>query len=267
MAGITATSASSTNTANKSGSATDAINDLDLSTFLTLMIKELQNQDPLNPMENKDMLAQLSQIREVGATDKLTQTLESVLLGQNISSATNLIGAEVSAISDDGEKVDGIVDRVSIDKGTPKLHVENAVAVEPSSADGEMEAGTYAYRVVWEDGKGNLIGLDFSGNKAITTTGSEEVDQAVLLRNLPTTSTSKQVYRTDSSGTGAYQLVGTIVDGKQGTFVDKLADAERSGTRLTREFSRSAISARSYEVSLNNVSAVRPPMIVSNNDE
>src|SRR5687767_660853 len=80
---------------------TDAINDLELGTFLELMIAELQNQDPLNPLDNKDMLAQISQIREVGATDKLTKTLESVLLGQNIASATNLIGADISALSDD----------------------------------------------------------------------------------------------------------------------------------------------------------------------
>src|SRR5262245_59359970 len=152
MATITPT-ASSSNSSKSSPSSTDAINDLDLSTFLTLMIKELQNQDPLNPLDNKDMLAQISQIREIGATDKLTSTLDSVLLGQNISSATNLIGAQIAAISDDGEKVNGIVDRISIDKGAPKLHVENAIDLSPSSADGEVEAGTYSYRVVWEDDK------------------------------------------------------------------------------------------------------------------
>src|SRR5918995_4863513 len=99
----------------------DAINDIDLGTFLKLMITELQNQDPLNPLDNKDMLAQISQIREVGATDKLTKTLESVLLGQNIASATNLIGADITALSDDFEPVEGVVNHVSIDKGVPKL--------------------------------------------------------------------------------------------------------------------------------------------------
>ena len=105
-------------------SSSDAINDLDLDMFLKLMITELQNQDPLNPLDNKDMLAQISQIREVGATDKLTQTLDSVLLGQNIASATNLIGADITALSDDNQNVEGVVSRVSIDKGMPKLHVE-----------------------------------------------------------------------------------------------------------------------------------------------
>src|SRR3989304_7873385 len=85
--------------------AHNTLNDLKLDTFLKLMITELQNQDPLNPMENDKMLAQISEMRQIGATDKLTSTLDSVLLGQNIASATNLIGAEVDAISDDNQKV------------------------------------------------------------------------------------------------------------------------------------------------------------------
>jgi hypothetical protein len=242
-------------------STTDAINDIDLGTFLTLMIKELQNQDPLNPLDNKDMLAQISQIREVGATDKLTATLNSVLLGQNISSATNLIGAQISALSDDGERVNGVVDRISIDKGEPKLHVENPAGVIPSNAEGNVEAGIYSYRVVWDDGKGNLIGLDF--DKTIRTTGTEGLDQSILLHNLPVTSGQKQIYRTDGTGSGSYQLVGVIA-GKQGSFTDKLADDERNETRLTREFSRSVIAARSYDVSLNNVAEIQPPLTSSN---
>jgi hypothetical protein len=224
--------------------------------FLTLMIKELQNQDPLNPLENKDMLAQISQIRGIGASDKLTQTLDSVLLGQNIASATNLIGAQVTAISDDGERITGLVDSVSIDKGSPKLKVENPTGVVPSSADdGNIERGLYSYRVVWEDG-GKLWGMDFE--KTIQTTGDEGIDTAIQISNLPTTTSQKQIYRTDKTGEGAYQLVGTI-DGKKASFVDKLADDERSATRLTRSFLPSSISARTYDVSLNNVGEVHPP--------
>src|SRR4051812_28032631 len=124
-------------------SAADAINDIDLSSFLKLMITELQQQDPLNPLDNKDMLNQIAQIRSIGASDKLTSTLDSVLLGQNISSATSLIGADISALSDDGQPIEGVVNRVSIDKGLPKLHVQNNPAIGPASDDGNIEAGTH----------------------------------------------------------------------------------------------------------------------------
>ena len=238
----------------------DAINDLDLNTFLQLMIAELQNQDPLNPLDNKDMLAQISQIREVGATDKLTQTLESVLLGQNIASATNLIGAEVTALSDDLVSIEGRVKQVSIDKGEPKLHVDLNAQLEASSFDGDLEKGSYGYRVVWDDGAGNLFGLDFSDEQAITTTGKQGTDRSVQLSNLPQTRGPKYIYRTDASGEGDYRLVGIIHDGKQATFVDGLSNQERAqGTMLTQGFQQSLAKFRSYVVSLKNVSFIRPP--------
>jgi len=253
---------------NRSLQTSDAINDLDLGTFLELMIAELQNQDPLNPLDNKDMLAQISQIREVGATDKLTKTLDAVLLGQNIASATNLIGADISALSDDAENVTGVVSRVSIDKGVPRLHLAHDTDVVPVAAEGNLEAGTYAYRVVWEDDQGLLFGLDFSGDQAVTTTGRAGQDTAIQLQNLPVTTGPKQIYRTDKTGEWPYQLVGIITNGKQGAFIDGQADAERNGTRLTRDFQRTLATRRSYLVSLNNVSAIRPPALAAalNND-
>jgi flagellar basal-body rod modification protein FlgD len=246
---------------NRAPSSTDAINDIDLGTFLELMIAELQNQDPLNPLDNKDMLAQISQIREVGATDKLTETLESVLLGQNIASATNLIGADITALADDGESIEGSVNRVSIDKGVPKLHVDVPPEVTASSKDGNIEAGTYAYRIVWEDAKGQQFGIDLSGEKAVKTTGTEGLDRAIVVRNLPPTSVPKRIYRTDATGEGDYQLVGMLTNGNQGSFVDVLADHERSESRLTGPFQSPINVIRSYQVSLNNIGAIRPPSV------
>jgi flagellar basal-body rod modification protein FlgD len=259
MAGITAAAAANPSTS--SLSTTDAINDIDLGTFLKLMITELQNQDPLNPLDNKDMLAQISQIREVGATDKLTKTLDAVLLGQTIASATNMIGADISAISDGGESITGIVSRVSIDKGVPKLHVENLPLVMPSSATGNIDAGTYAYRVTWNDVDGNLFGMEFSGDKAITTTGEAGMDRAIQLRNLPVTAGPKFIYRTNASGSGEYQLMGVIADGGQAGFLDVTGDGDRHGSPLTQPFQPVAVTYRSYDISLNNVSAIRPPAL------
>src|SRR5829696_949442 len=97
---------SSTN--NKStSSSVGGINDIDMNTFLKLMITELQQQDPLNPLDNKDMLNQIAQIRAIGASDQLSKTLGSVLLGQNITSATNLLGADISALTDNGQAITG----------------------------------------------------------------------------------------------------------------------------------------------------------------
>ena len=93
----------------------NALRDLDLDQFLKLMIAELQNQDPLDPMDNTEILQQVSQLREIGATDSLSDTLSAVLQGQNLSTASAMIGRDVKALADDGRNVEGKVDRVSID--------------------------------------------------------------------------------------------------------------------------------------------------------
>ena len=99
----------------EANSQAQALGEIDLDQFLRLMITELQNQDPLNPLDNTQMLQQITQIREIGANDRLTETLSAVLTGQNLSTASGLIGKEIDALSDSGEAVAGIVDRVSVE--------------------------------------------------------------------------------------------------------------------------------------------------------
>jgi hypothetical protein len=235
-----------------------SLNDVNVDDFLKLMIAELQNQDPLNPLENSELVAQISQIRSVGATDKLTSTLDSVLLGQNISSATNLIGADIDAISDDNQRVSGLVERVSVAGGVPKLHLDLNPKARASTDEGNVDAGKYEYRVVWEDG-GNLYGVDplTKSGGSITVTGEPGVDAAIEITNLPETTGSKQVYRREF-GTEQFRLAGTIVDRKASSFVDAKSNAELSATVLNGA-PQLVEPRRQFEVSLKNVGEIRPP--------
>jgi flagellar basal-body rod modification protein FlgD len=248
-----------TNQATRTSSA-DAVNDIDLGTFIELMIAELQNQDPLNPLDNKDMLAQISQIREVGATDKLTETLNSVLLGQSIASATNLIGAEVDALADDNQRVTGIVKQVAIENGEPRLIVDGAFGGTASIETGNVEPGKYSYRVVWQDEDGRMKGMELSGDNTVSTLGANDFT-SVRLENLPVTPGPKQIYRTNKSGTGDYQLLATITNGGQSSYLDKASDAERSQMRQTMPFEEEAIFGRRYRVRLGNVGEIRVPKV------
>jgi flagellar basal-body rod modification protein FlgD len=66
--------------------------------FMTLLVAQLKNQDPLNPMENAEMTSQLAQINTVGGIDKLNETMKGINgqleLGQSIQ-ASALIGKAV----------------------------------------------------------------------------------------------------------------------------------------------------------------------------
>jgi len=239
---------------NQAFGAANTLNDLDLDAFLHLMIAQLQNQDPLNPLENNELLAQISQIREVGATEKLTETLDAVLLGQNISSATNLLGADVVALTDEGQRVSGNVRVVSIVNGQPQLDL----AVDPSATaapeGGELGSGQYTYEVVWETESGALFGVEVSA-----ATGSlTNFQGAIRLNNLPETSSEKRVYRTDNTGEGGRKLVAVLPDGRTSTFVDTVSDDARTGEPLTDQVQRVDFANR-VRVSLNNVGEVRPP--------
>ena len=111
------------------GQAGEGVNDLDINSFLSLLIAEMQNQDPMNPMDNAAMIEQIGQIRSIGATSQLTESLNSLTTNQQLVTASSLIGQEITGASDAGD-ITGVVDRISVnvDKNDPnsrtvKVHV------------------------------------------------------------------------------------------------------------------------------------------------
>lgn len=61
--------------------------------FLTLLTTQLQNQDPLNPMDNSQMTTQLAQINSLQGIQNLNTTLTSLLSSYNTSQALQAAGA------------------------------------------------------------------------------------------------------------------------------------------------------------------------------
>ena len=91
--GTTGSSTSSTSTSNNSTSAASL-----QSSFLQLLVTQLQNQDPTNPMDNSQMTSQLAQINTVSGISQLNTTLSSLasqLTAQQQAQSANLIGTTV----------------------------------------------------------------------------------------------------------------------------------------------------------------------------
>lgn len=80
-------------------------------TFMKLLITELQNQDPLSPMESQDMLNQLSMMRNLQANIELGDAMKSITSNQQLTTATTFIGKQVVGSDEDDNKVTGVVDR------------------------------------------------------------------------------------------------------------------------------------------------------------
>ncbi|WP_153109229.1 flagellar hook assembly protein FlgD [Propionivibrio limicola] len=61
-----------------SSSSTSEIDDTQ-NRFLTLLVTQLQNQDPLNPLENTELTSQLAQMSTVQGIEELNTTLSSLV--------------------------------------------------------------------------------------------------------------------------------------------------------------------------------------------
>lgn len=112
----------------------DALRGLELGNFIELMVAELQNQDPLDPMENTEILQQISQIREIDVSARMGETLDAVLAGQNFAAASSMVGKYVRALTDADGYTAGVVDSVSVIDGDIQLHIgDQSVALDKVS--------------------------------------------------------------------------------------------------------------------------------------
>ena len=68
-----------------------AKSDLDMETFMRLLTVQLVNQNPLEPMNDRDFFAQMAQLGQVEGLDKVQDSL-------NMSQANDLIGKTVTAV-------------------------------------------------------------------------------------------------------------------------------------------------------------------------
>lgn len=101
--------------------------DLDRNAFLQLLVLELQNQDPLQPMDNREMVTQLAQFTSLEQMQNLNDSFE-ILSGNvdqlNFISANSLVGHDVVAINEAGELVEGTVNGVQLNGSIVLLRLD-----------------------------------------------------------------------------------------------------------------------------------------------
>lgn len=92
--------------------------------YMKLLVTELQNQNPLEPLDNNQMAAQLAQFSQLQQIESMNSSFASVLAVTELSYASSLIGKEVSFMSetstDDEAVTSGIVEEV-INNGVGKI--------------------------------------------------------------------------------------------------------------------------------------------------
>jgi len=174
--GTTGTSTTGTSTTNASGQVLTQDN------FLQMLVAQLQNQDPLNPLSGTDFAAQLAQFSSLDQLTEINTQLSN--LTSSLSSASNsqvvsLIGDEV-VTNGNSVEVSGASTTLAyslpsnVQQGTIKISDANGNVVQ-TLAFGEQQAGNNTMN--WNTSNVtpgtytfNVSALDSSGNAVTATT-------------------------------------------------------------------------------------------------
>jgi flagellar basal-body rod modification protein FlgD len=108
---------SATDSTGKSSSptgSTTATSSVDYNTFLQLLVAEMKNQDPTNPMDTSQYMSQFAQLSTVEQAMQTNNKLDALLSSQSLSQADGLIGKTVSFTDQTGATFSGKVASISI---------------------------------------------------------------------------------------------------------------------------------------------------------
>jgi flagellar basal-body rod modification protein FlgD len=76
--------------------STNGVSAISQDTFLQLLVAQLQNQDPLNPISDQDFINQLATLNTVQGLQTLNTSFSEMLKLQQLTQGTDLIGKTVS---------------------------------------------------------------------------------------------------------------------------------------------------------------------------
>ena len=92
--------------------------------FLKLLTVQLQNQDPLKPMEDAQFMGQMAQFASLEQTKELTTTVGKLSSSLGFSSAQQFLGKNVTVL-EEGVDVSGTVSGLVMEDGLPKILMNN----------------------------------------------------------------------------------------------------------------------------------------------
>lgn len=90
--------------------------------FLKILTTQLNNQDPLKPMDNQEFVAQIAQFATLEQSRQLNVKIDSLLSVQSATQTVGLLGKTVD-INQNGRVVTGKVSALALASGQPLLTV------------------------------------------------------------------------------------------------------------------------------------------------
>ena len=171
--------------------------------FLKLLVAQLNNQDPMNPMDNAQMTSQMAQINTVTGIQQLNETMKSMagqFTSMQVMQGASMIGRGVmiqsNTLSIDAGKARGAVDlegtasNVSVQILSPGGVVLDTLNLGPKAAGRhsfEWDASSYngvanpSFKVVATNGKANVASTPLAQD-TITSIGTSGGGMSIQLK-------------------------------------------------------------------------------------
>jgi flagellar basal-body rod modification protein FlgD len=93
---------------------------------MQMLIAELQDQDPTQPMSSQDLLGQLATMSQLQSTTDLDSALQANTTNQQLSIGASFIGKTINGTDANGNAVSGVVDQAFLQSGTAYVGVGNS---------------------------------------------------------------------------------------------------------------------------------------------
>ncbi len=135
-------------TAQATPPSNNAFAEMSSADFVNIMVTELASQDPFEPNDSAAILEQLSSLRNIESQTNLNDQLQSMVSQNAISSASGLIGQQVSGLTASNQSVEGVVRSVIIENGEPFLKLTDGTRIEASRITDVANLGDFDTQVV-----------------------------------------------------------------------------------------------------------------------
>ena len=169
------------------GEAKTSTSTVNEDTFMTLLVAEMQYQDPLEPTSNTEYISELSSFTQVQSIQGMQSSLSDM-------SAQSLVGKYVTLTDEDGKTVTGMVDFTKTDDGVQYVSV-NDKTYKASTITQVFDAGYYEAQTMASTFNSMMSALP-SADK-LTTDSSQALKNARTLYNSLTSYQKQFIQSTD----------------------------------------------------------------------
>ena len=128
------------------GKSATALGDLGSSQFMQLLLAQLRNQNPLDPVKDQEFMSQITQMNSLEQLQKMNSALQAMSKSNRLSEAAGFIGKTVTARGADGQARTGVVTGVTLQNdqallllGHDQIALSDIISVAGPS-DGERQA-------------------------------------------------------------------------------------------------------------------------------